>query len=50
MTAVRALDGYDAVLVREGTTPADLAPSVGALVAFGTGFAILGVVLFRFER
>jgi ABC-2 type transport system permease protein len=45
-----ALDGYYAVLVREGTSVADLAPNVGALLAFGTGFALLGLTLFRFER
>lgn len=45
-----ALDGYYAVLVREGTSLVDLAPNVGALLAFGTGFALLGLALFRFER
>lgn len=45
-----ALDGYYAVLVRQGTTVADVAPQLGALLAFGTGFAILGLALFRFER
>ena len=45
-----ALEGYYAVLVREGTSLADLAPNVGVLLAFGTGFALLGLVLFRFER
>ncbi len=45
-----ALDGYYAVLVREGTTLADVAPSIGALLAFATAFAIAGVALFRFER
>jgi ABC-2 type transport system permease protein len=45
-----ALDGYYAVLVREGTSLADIAPSILALLAFGTGFAALGLALFRFER
>lgn len=44
-----ALDGYYAVLVREGTSIADIAPSIGALVAFGVGFAALGIWRFRFE-
>ena len=45
-----ALEGYYAVLVREGTSLADVAPNVGALLAFGTVFASLGLALFRFER
>lgn len=45
-----ALDGYYAVLVRQGTTIADIAPQLAALLAFGTGFALLGILLFRFER
>ena len=45
-----ALDGFYAVLVRQGTTLADVAPSIFALVAFGAGFALLGVTLFKFER
>ena len=45
-----ALEGYYAVLVREGTSLADLVPNVGALLGFGTVFAMLGLVLFRFER
>lgn len=45
-----ALDGYYAVLVREGTTIADIAPELAALGAFGTGFALLGIMIFRFER
>ncbi|MBL9019939.1 MAG: ABC transporter permease [Myxococcales bacterium] len=44
-----ALDGYYAVLVREGTGLADVAPSVFALFAFGVGFAALGLALFKFE-
>lgn len=45
-----ALDGYYAVLVREGTTLLEVAPAIGALLAFGTAFAALGVALFKFER
>jgi ABC-2 type transport system permease protein len=45
-----ALDGYYAVLVRQGTTIADIAPQLLALLGFGTGFALLGILLFRFER
>lgn len=45
-----ALDGYYDVLVREGTGLAEVAPSIGALLGFGTMFALIGVALFRFER
>lgn len=45
-----ALDGYHTVLVRQGTTIADIAPQAAALLAFGAGFALLGILLFRFER
>jgi len=45
-----ALDGYYDVLVREGTSLADIAPSLVALLAFAAGFAILGLARFRFER
>jgi ABC-2 type transport system permease protein len=45
-----ALDGYHAVLVRQGTTIADIAPEVAALAGFGTAFALLGIARFRFER
>jgi ABC-2 type transport system permease protein len=45
-----ALDGYYAVLVRQDTTIADIAPQIAALLGFGTGFALLGILLFRFER
>jgi ABC-2 type transport system permease protein len=45
-----ALEGYYAVLVREGTSLVDVLPHVGALLAFGTLFALLGLALFRFER
>ena len=45
-----ALDGYYAVLVREGTGVVDIVPSLVALVSFGSVFTGLGVALFRFER
>jgi ABC-2 type transport system permease protein len=45
-----ALDGYQDVLVRAGTTLADVMPEIAALLAFGTGFAIVGLSRFRFER
>jgi ABC-2 type transport system permease protein len=45
-----ALDGYYDVLVREGTSIADIAPSIIALLAFAVGFASLGLWRFRFER
>lgn len=45
-----ALDGYYDVLVREGTTLADIAPSLAALLAFSAAFTLLGVLRFRFER
>jgi ABC-2 type transport system permease protein len=44
-----ALDGYYAVLVREGTSIADIAPALGALGAFAAGFAVLGLARFKFE-
>ena len=44
-----ALDGYYAVLVRQGTSIADIAPSLGALSAFAVGFAVLGLWRFKFE-
>lgn len=45
-----ALDGYHDVIVREGTTLADIAPNVLALLGFGTVFAALGIVRFRREQ
>jgi len=45
-----ALDAYYAVLVRQGTSIADIAPSLIALGAFAVVFAALGLALFRFER
>ena len=44
-----ALDGYYDVLVRQGTTLADIAPSIGALTGFAALFALLGLWRFRFE-
>ncbi len=44
-----ALDGYYAVLVREGTSIADIAPSLAALSAFAVGFTVLGLWRFKFE-
>ena len=45
-----ALDGYYAVLVRQGTSIVDIAPSLGALLAFAIGFTGFGLWRFRFER
>lgn len=45
-----ALDGYRDVLVYEGTTIADIAPQAAALVGFAALFALLGILLFKFER
>jgi ABC-type multidrug transport system permease subunit len=44
-----ALDGFYDVLVRQGTSLADLAPSIGALFGFAALFAALGLARFRFE-
>lgn len=45
-----ALDGYYDVLVRQGTSIADIAPSIGALLGFAALFAGVGLWRFRFER
>ena len=45
-----ALDGYYALLVRQGTTLADIAPSLGALLGFSALFLGLGLWRFRFEK
>jgi ABC-2 type transport system permease protein len=45
-----ALDGYYAAIVKQGTTLADVAPSIGALLAFSVGFASIGLWRFRFEK
>jgi len=44
-----ALDGYYDVLVRSGTGVLDVAPQIGAVVAFGLAFAAIGALRFRFE-
>ena len=44
-----ALDGYYDVLIRQGTSLVDIAPSIGALVAFAAVFAGVGIWRFRFE-
>ena len=45
-----ALDGFYTVLVRQGSTVADVAPQLGALLAFALGFTLLGIWRFEFER
>lgn len=45
-----AIQGYHDAIVHHGTTIADVAPSLAALFGFGTAFAVLGLVLHRFER
>jgi ABC-2 type transport system permease protein len=45
-----ALDGYYDVLVREGTSIADIAPSIAALLVFAAVFAGIGLWRFRFEH
>lgn len=45
-----ALDGYYAVLIRQGTGIAEIAPQLAALVAFAAGFTLLGLWRFRFEK
>ncbi|MEO7731749.1 MAG: ABC transporter permease [Kofleriaceae bacterium] len=44
-----ALDGYYDILVRQGTTIVDVAPSIAALLGFSVVFAGLGLWRFRFE-
>lgn len=44
-----ALDGYGDVLSLAGTTLGDVAPSLAALLLFGTAFAAIGLARFRFE-
>jgi ABC-type multidrug transport system permease subunit len=44
-----ALDGYYAILVREGTSLVDVAPAIGMLLVFAVAFAGAGAALFRFE-
>ncbi|MEZ4402458.1 MAG: ABC transporter permease [Kofleriaceae bacterium] len=45
-----ALDGYLALLVRDGAGVVDVLPQIGALVGFSVLFAGFGVARFRFER
>ena len=45
-----ALDAYYDVLVRRGTSIADIAPSIGVLLLFAAAFAGIGLWRFRFER
>jgi ABC-type multidrug transport system permease subunit len=45
-----ALDAYYDLLIRDGTTVADVAWPLLALVGFGTAFATVGALRFRFER
>jgi ABC-2 type transport system permease protein len=45
-----ALDAYYDVLVRQGTSIADIAPSIAALLLFAAAFAGIGLWRFRFER
>ncbi len=45
-----ALDGYFTLLVREDATVLDVAPQIGAILAFAALFAAFGVWRFRFER
>jgi ABC-2 type transport system permease protein len=45
-----ALDGYYDILVRQGTSIADIAPSIAALLLFAAGFAGIGLWRFRFEH
>lgn len=45
-----ALDGFHALLVREGTTFVDVLPSIGALAGFAVVFAAIGLWRFDFEK
>jgi ABC-2 type transport system permease protein len=45
-----ALDAYHDVLVRDGTTIADVARPLLVLAGFGAVFATVGALRFRFER
>ena len=44
-----ALDGYYEILVRQGAGLAQVAPSIAALVGFGSVFAAIGAARFKFE-
>ncbi len=45
-----ALDGYYALIVRDGAGLGDVAGSIAALLGFAAVFATIGVVRFRFDR
>ncbi len=45
-----ALEGYYDILVREGTGIGDVLPEFLVVAGFGLGFALVGVLRFRFER
>jgi ABC-2 type transport system permease protein len=44
-----ALDGFYDVLIRQGTTIADVAPQIGALLGFAALFGAVGLWRFKFE-
>ena len=44
-----ALEGFYTVLIRQGSTIADVAPQLAALLAFAAGFTLLGLWRFKFE-
>jgi ABC-2 type transport system permease protein len=45
-----ALDAYYDVLIRAGTSAADVLPAAAALLGFAALFAAVGCAVFRFER
>ena len=45
-----ALEGYYDILIRQGSTLADVAPKILAVAGFGIAFAVIGALRFRFER
>lgn len=45
-----ALDGYYDILIRQGTTVADVAVPIAAVTGFGVVFLVLGALKFKFER
>ncbi|HEY4238586.1 MAG TPA: ABC transporter permease [Kofleriaceae bacterium] len=45
-----ALDGYYALLVRQGTSIADTLPAIEAVLGFAAAFALVGIWRFRFEK
>ena len=46
----KTLDGYYAVLMRDGTGIADIRQALLMVVLFGIGFAAIGAWRFKFER